>query len=208
MSSMSINEVIKAGKDIKNPDSSFLGYLPLDYTLVAACMFAVSVIIFSIAVRRENNIKGTSMYYVSCILFVLSLTTVSFAVSEADNRQKEDLNNKIEEWKTSFVAPYLDNLEPKRTVVTNVKSYDDVGVSNYELVYFPVVDEYDTVRLQFELEGDYVRTESGNYLVKRDVKPEDDMYLEYRDVNKALGHGFDKGMYNAVLHVTKDTVID
>lgn len=196
---MSMEEVIKHGKGIGLQWEEYITVLSV-IGLVLFLFFLVKSIKAIVKGRKAEKYKKSDCWFDAGMYVVFALFSIFFAVIMGYMNSDNNRGERVEEWKKEYVAPYLSSIDSKKLRVTDVRLTRGSGPKRYA----PSVKETGLKRLVLEIEKDYVYTEEGYFVIKRDVPSKKDMYLEYKPVSKDLGNGLNKGKYNAVVHVTMD----
>lgn len=201
---MTIEKVIEVGKSIEFELGDAFYYIPHWLDVAQVVVFGVAFAFLALMSTARSREVGEMFGVIAGIFVALTLVVSLGSVLVGAGIGLADEKEKLHLWDMAYVVPYVTTLESEKVPIKSVKAGNSLGKS-HDSVFLNDEDKKHIMSLKLSVDKKHEFINRGKFIVKRDVKSEKDMYLEYKNVKKDLGKSRSKGVYNPVVHITKDT---
>ena len=207
---MSNNDVIRAGdfslveryQNIIGIDSGDLVVLILFVVIMTSFAYVaflnVGILMrykFFLKVEASEKLRLKPESIIDLFLPIIMVCTLMYSVSFSFILDED--GQSIQNWTRHYAHPYIESL-PVKTV--KLEAVDRVEHAPAYITNKDQEKAYVPVSVIYANEKGLGVTLDTKALVVFDVK-DGSPYMEYKQVDKDLGHGYDKGFYNPVIHL-------
>lgn len=195
---MSVDAIIEAGNNIIKPEFSFFD-IHWESPAIWIMLIVLSCLIVSFFFVGDVTTVIFGIFLCIC-LFLLGNSLVDMGSSD----KTKQYNDSIDKWKNEMVLPYIESLPKEKSEIVYIKIDPEMGNTvNYGHYYTYVKTKKLTPLTISYVDEDTLVTETNWYETNMKLTDESKPYVEFQRLEKDLGHGIDKGIYNAVVYLPK-----
>ncbi|MFO1442850.1 hypothetical protein KDN24_06430 [Bacillus sp. Bva_UNVM-123] len=198
---MDIEQVIKIGQEISKPN--FPWYSEFTFGLWSFILFAIFIGIALILWGYSD--LGIGRGIIGVFLFFISFIVFMGTVSKAWVKEDEIFNIKVIEWENEYVKPFIESLPKQKKEIIYIKidpelSHEVTGQAWWGTGYTrSTAVERTPLTVSYKDKG--IVTKTSWYEAYMELTDEEKPYVEYQYLEKDLGHGIKKGIYNTKVHL-------
>ncbi|ALS09900.1 hypothetical protein ABE82_26130 (plasmid) [Paenibacillus peoriae] len=193
---MDINKVIQQG-DIPK---LFNGWFTLPTFIIFIVIFVLIVITFLFLII--TGVCDSDEISLPTVMVVLVLLCAGLITHD---NQKDEYNNKISEWRSTYAKPYIESLPKEKKEIVFIKIDPELGaqvsINKFWLSGYTKVSSEERTPVTVSFKDNGIKTRTDWYETHMELTKEEKPFIEFQRLTKNLGNKVNAGLYNVKIYI-------
>lgn len=193
---MTIQEVIKAGKDIQTPDFPWYSEFTLNNVLILLAIVALAIAFIIWGIAKDGKFR----IGIGKTLLIFSAAIIVFEILASLSAQLDYREKAIDKWKMEVAKPYIESLPVAKNEIIFIKIDPELSTNVHGSTFFGNGYTYSTTIERTPLVVSYkdngIVTKTDWFETRMELTSEQKPFINYQVLKQDLGHGIKAGTYN------------
>jgi hypothetical protein len=193
---MTSQEVIKLGQQIVKPEINNGWLMPV----IGISLLILSGIVWSKASSIKFILTRVIAYFMIILITVTSICYIAYTLDSGLREADKKYEAELLEWKTAVALPFIESLPLEKKEIVYIKIDPELSVTQPHYKVSPTEIQRTALTLSYKDNGKLV-TRTDWYETNMTLTSEEEPYIEYRALNKYLGHGIKASLYGTKVYL-------
>lgn len=121
------------------------------------------------------------------------------------NNQKDEYNNKINEWRSTYAKTYVESLPKEKKEIVFIKINPELGtqvnINNFWTSGYTIKSSVERTPVTVSFKDNGIKTRTDWYETHMELTKEEKPFIEFQRLTKDLGNKVNAGLYNVKIYI-------